>query len=108
MLPRAGDVLYIDKEASVQFVVYPILFRVIRVLKRETYTGWIWLNGYELDSTGKAVGRREIFVQIAGLRQAIRPPAPAVRRPRPVNARPVAVPRPRTSPETTTTTGAPR
>jgi hypothetical protein len=74
MMPAAGDVLSITKDASVQFISYPILFRVIRVMEQETratYYGWVWLEGYEIDSaTGDALQRRSIFVQLAGLRPA--------------------------------------
>ncbi|MBQ1024635.1 hypothetical protein [Micromonospora sp. C95] len=75
--PRAGDLLRVGPEASVQFI-RPILFRVIRVLDdwtRTSYDGWIWLEGYQLDSRGDAVARRAIFVIKAGLRAA---PAPVV------------------------------
>ncbi|KUJ47953.1 hypothetical protein [Micromonospora gifhornensis] len=72
--PRAGDLLRVGPEASVQFI-RPILFRVIRVLDWATYDGWIWLEGYQLDSRGDAVARRSIFVMQAGLRTA---PAPVV------------------------------
>jgi hypothetical protein len=83
MLPRSGDVLLVGSPASVQFGT-PILFRVIRVLNRVTYEGWIWLDGYELNAAGDAVLRREIFVQVAGLRpigQALDPRTRNSRRP---------------------------
>ncbi len=57
----------------------PILFRVIRVLDRPTYDGWIWLEGYQIDNRGDAVERRSIFVMKAGLRTA---PPSAVGKPR--------------------------
>lgn len=69
MLPRSGDVLRVTRAASVQFCT-PMLFRVIRVHDWSTYTGWAWLDGYELNSVGDAVERRSIFVQIAGLQAA--------------------------------------
>jgi hypothetical protein len=67
MLPQAGEVLHLTRAASVQFAV-PVLFRVIRVHPWETYIGWVWLDGYELNAAGDAVERRSVFVQIAGLR----------------------------------------
>ncbi|HTJ38690.1 MAG TPA: hypothetical protein VL738_36130 [Dactylosporangium sp.] len=67
MLPRTGDVLRVTKTASVQFA-QPILFRVIRVHDWQTYDGWIWLDGYQLNAAGDAVDRRTIFVQLLGLR----------------------------------------
>ena len=66
MLPRTGDVLRVTKAASVQFV-QPMLFRVIRVHDWQTYDGWAWLDGYQLNATGDAVERRSIFVQLQGL-----------------------------------------
>ncbi|WP_233604151.1 hypothetical protein [Micromonospora sp. HM5-17] len=67
-LPRSGDVLHVTRAASVQFAE-PIYFRVIRAHDWPTYRGWIWLDGYELNSSGDAVERRSIFVQINGLRR---------------------------------------
>ena len=68
---RPGDVLRLDSAASVQFADdRAITFRVIRVDERPTYEGWVWLTGYELDPSGAAVERREVFVQVAGLRPA--------------------------------------
>jgi hypothetical protein len=66
MLPRAGDVVRVTKDASVQFNE-PLLFRVIRVHDWPTYDGWIWLDGYQLNTAGDAVERRSIFVQVKGL-----------------------------------------
>jgi len=66
VLPKTGDVLRVTKAASVQFVE-PMLFRVIRVHDWQTYDGWAWLDGYQLNATGDAVARRSIFVQLQGL-----------------------------------------
>ncbi|XTZ18142.1 hypothetical protein ACQSSU_12605 [Micromonospora echinospora] len=79
MTLRAGDLVEVTREASVQFV-RPFLFRVIRVLDRVTYDGWVWLDGYQLNAKGDAVARRAIFVQPAGLRRQRSVPAPAPRR----------------------------
>jgi hypothetical protein len=68
VLPRSGDVLHVTRQASVQFTT-PILFRVIRVHDWPTYTGWVWLDGYQLNAAGDAVERRSIFVQTEGLRR---------------------------------------
>lgn len=65
--PRSGDLLYVTRSASVQFL-NPIFFRVIRVLGWPTYDGWLWLDGYQLNVKGDAVARRSIFVQQVGLR----------------------------------------
>ena len=67
MSPRAGDIVHITRDASVQFLK-PMMFRVIRVHDWPTYDGWMWLDGYQLNSAGDAVERRSIFVQQAGLR----------------------------------------
>jgi hypothetical protein len=56
-----------------------MLFRVIRVHDWPTYEGWIWLDGYELNSAGDAVERRSIFVQVNGLRAVGKAPDPRVR-----------------------------
>lgn len=69
MLPRSGDVLRVTRAASVQFVE-PLFFRVIRVHDWPTYNGWVWLDGYQLNTAGDAVERRSIFVQVAGLQKA--------------------------------------
>jgi hypothetical protein len=68
----------VTKAASVQFAA-PLLFRVIRVHDWPTYEGWIWLDGYELNSAGDAVERRSIFVQVSGLRQVGKAPDPRTR-----------------------------
>jgi hypothetical protein len=59
-------VLRVTKTASVQFT-HPMLFRVIRVHDWQTYDGWAWLDGYQLNTTGDAVERRSIFVLLQGL-----------------------------------------
>jgi hypothetical protein len=56
----------VTRAASVQFVE-PMLFRVIRVHDWQTYEGWVWLDGYQLNAAGEAVARRSIFVQLSGL-----------------------------------------
>ena len=66
---QGGQILHVNSRASVQFVMRPILFRVIGVKKDRTPpVGFVYLDGYELDNTGKAVERREILVQPTGLR----------------------------------------
>ncbi|MET8836469.1 hypothetical protein ABZV78_21445 [Micromonospora sp. NPDC004540] len=77
MRPEPGDLLRIDGRASVQFAGDRALtFRVVSVCPRPTYTGWVWLTGYVLDRRGQAVDRREVFVQLTGLRHAISPTSP--------------------------------
>lgn len=69
MLPRCGEVLRIGREASVQFAT-SMLFRVVRVHDHPPHSGWIWLDGYQLDASGQAVAQRSIFVRVTGLRRA--------------------------------------
>ena len=74
MIPRAGEVLLVDGQASVQFDgARRLVFRVISVSTRPTYHGWAWIQGYVLDESGAAIDRREIFVRHEGLRR-YRPP----------------------------------
>lgn len=65
---RAGDLLHISREASVQFT-RPIRFRLIRVLDWPAFDGWAWIDGYQLNRNGDAVARRQLLVQPAGLRR---------------------------------------
>ena len=68
-VPRPGDVVELTASASVQFAgAQGLCFRVSRVDLRPTYVGWVWLVGYTLDHRGRASERREVFVQVAGLR----------------------------------------
>ncbi|MFG3555981.1 hypothetical protein ACGGAQ_16535 [Micromonospora sp. NPDC047557] len=65
---RVGDVLYLTRAASPQFV-RPLTLRVVRELTdRHTYHGWTWVEGYELGRGGLAVAKREVFVLRDGLR----------------------------------------
>jgi hypothetical protein len=68
--PRFGDVLFLDGRASVQFGGdRAIWFRVFRVLDGTCTLGWVWLDGFELNPQGDALLRREVFVQLGGLRR---------------------------------------
>lgn len=91
MIPKPGDVVYVNRQASVQFGGdRALVFRVIKVSDQPTYYGWIWLTGYVLDEAGNALDRREIFVQHGGLQRAAPPPArvrPASPKPAPRTAR---------------------
>jgi hypothetical protein len=84
--PQPGDVVFVGRPASVQFGGDAAFhFRVIGVDERPTYGGWVWLEGYQLDSRGDAVQRRSVFVCVSGLmpcqqtRLTVRP-RPTVRR----------------------------
>lgn len=72
MRPRPGEVIRVDGAASVQFAGDRALtLRVVAVLDdRPTFDGWIWLSGYVVDRNGLATAKRELFVQLAGLRPA--------------------------------------
>lgn len=77
--PSPGDLLVIDGRASVQFSRDRALtLRVVSVSDQPTYQGWAWLTGYVVDRRGDATAKRQIFVQLAGLRPAV-PVAPARR-----------------------------
>ncbi|OKI62413.1 hypothetical protein [Micromonospora sp. CB01531] len=81
MRPEPGDLLRIDGRASVQFAGgCALTFRVVSVCDRPTYAGWVWLTGYVINRRGNATAKREIYVQLAGLRRATAPldgsPAP--------------------------------
>lgn len=76
--PRPGELLIIDRAASVQFAGERALrFRVVSVGETVPYRAWLWLTGYVLDQHDRAVARREIFVRLDGLRPA--PPTRADR-----------------------------
>ncbi|MFY1701256.1 MULTISPECIES: hypothetical protein [Micromonospora] len=94
-LPSPGDVVRVTRRASVQFHE-PITFRVIKVLTEyQTYFGWVWLRGYQLDDEGAAVATREIFVRPAELVPVQRrSPPPTTRAQRHRN-----MPRPRPRPK---------
>ncbi len=96
MLPQPGHIYRVTAKASVQFRV-PILFRVIRIHEWKPYCdGWVWLDGYELNTAGDAVVRRSIYVQPAGLIDRT-PSTPAGHFPPPQSpppGRPVAATRP--------------
>ncbi|MFG1649642.1 hypothetical protein ACGFIE_06920 [Micromonospora sp. NPDC049275] len=69
--PSPSDLLVIDGQASVQFAGdRAMTFRVVSVSDQPTYQGWVWLTGYVVNRRGDATAKREIFVQLAGLRSA--------------------------------------
>ncbi|MFC6021870.1 hypothetical protein ACFP2T_37625 [Plantactinospora solaniradicis] len=66
---KPGAVLAIGRAASVQVGgTRGFVLRLPSVCHKPTYHGWVWLTGYVLDMTGEVCGRREIFVQLSGLR----------------------------------------
>jgi hypothetical protein len=68
-VPQTGDLVKIGAAASVQFAGdRALLMRVTSVNKKPTYQGWVWLTGYVLNDAGEATAKREVFVQMAGLR----------------------------------------
>ncbi|MFY1688046.1 hypothetical protein [Plantactinospora sp. WMMB782] len=69
-LPQVGHLVRIDGRASVQFAGdRALLMRVVRLDPRPTYYGWCWLTGHVLDLSGEAIQRRDVYVQVAGLRR---------------------------------------
>ncbi|WP_431882397.1 hypothetical protein [Micromonospora gifhornensis] len=75
--PSPGDLLLIDGRASVQFAGDRALtLRVVSISDRQTYDGWIWLTGYVIDRRGNATTKREIYVQLSGLRRTSERAAP--------------------------------
>lgn len=90
-LPKPGDVLLVDGRASVQFAGdRAVVLRVVSVPGWPTYYGWCWLVGYVLGPNGLAVERRELFVQLSGLRPALVPSQPRRRVQTPTAARPAS------------------
>ncbi|MER5456500.1 hypothetical protein ABT008_17090 [Micromonospora sp. NPDC002389] len=78
--PAPGDLVRIDGRASVQFAGGRALtLRVVSTSDRQAYDGWIWLTGYVIDRHGTAIAKREIYVQLAGLRPAASTPPQSVR-----------------------------
>lgn len=72
-VPKPGDVLLVGRAASPQFSdTEPMILRVISVSDKPTYDGFAWITGYQLARQGTAIGKREIFVELAGLRR-VRP-----------------------------------
>ena len=76
--PRPGQVLRLDRAASVQFDGdRGLTVRVLRVDRRPTLEGWVWLTvavlGPPAARTRAAV--RTVFVRPAGLRPATDPTA---------------------------------
>jgi hypothetical protein len=68
--PQPGDLLWIDRPASVQFALRPFAFLLLHVHRWSTHTGWIWLDGWELSAQGQIVQRRSIFAQTDGIQVA--------------------------------------
>lgn len=67
--PVPGEILEIGRAASPQFGGNRgIVLRVIAVSDQPTYHGWAWITGYVLDRAGLATDRREVYVNLAGLR----------------------------------------
>lgn len=60
MSTQTGDVVLLDVRAAEEFAAHPIVYSVTDV--RPGSNGWAWLDGYELDSNGKARNRRAVYV----------------------------------------------
>jgi hypothetical protein len=103
---RPGRTYRIGRGCGVPYEWAPLTLRVIRITDAPRNGNNGWIEGYELDPTGRAVARREIYIgQVSGMQEQPAEPTPPAARPvrhRPTNAGPARIPRPRTSPETTT------
>ncbi|PWR08051.1 hypothetical protein DKT68_17160 [Micromonospora acroterricola] len=86
---RSGDVLLLSRAASPQFF-RPITVRVIRVLDRATYDGWLWIDAYQLGRDGLALARRSLYFMPEGAQLVVTPAVVPGRR-RPVGRTPVRV-----------------
>lgn len=104
MIPRPGDVVYIGPACGVPYTIRPILLRVIEVVDHQPHAPGAWLAGYEIRENGRAVARRDIYV---GILAGLRPARVAVAVPTPRNGGP-QIPRQRTRPTVTTTSGRTR
>lgn len=69
----AGDVVLLDRRASVQFET-PIYLRVIRHEPAGTADGWSWVEGYQIDpgGSGHATAKRLVLVRTRALLAPLR------------------------------------
>lgn len=75
-MPKAGTLLMIDRDASIQFAACPFVARMMKPQDwPATWDGWVWLNVYQLDSSGDALEQRSIYVNLAGMKPYV-PPTP--------------------------------
>ncbi|MEU0550926.1 hypothetical protein [Micromonospora sp. NPDC005979] len=75
---KAGDVVLIGSECSVQFSGDRTLrLRLVSIGAPDPYHGWVWLTGYVLDAKGMATDKREVYVRSAGITACI-PSSPVV------------------------------
>ncbi|WP_083936731.1 hypothetical protein [Longispora albida] len=65
--PKPGDVLRLTRASSPQFAK-GLLLRVTKLSdRRSSVSGWAWVEGYQLNSAGDAVLKREVFINLASL-----------------------------------------
>ncbi|WP_433535367.1 hypothetical protein ACQPZK_25450 [Micromonospora sp. CA-249363] len=77
---KAGDVVLIGPECSVQFSGDRALrVRLVSIGALDPYHGWVWVTGYILDAKGMATDKREVYVRSAGI-MACSPSSFSVRR----------------------------
>lgn len=70
-----GTVLHLGPAAGVQWRHAPIWFLVVGELDWKTsWHGTVYLDGYQIDTNGKTVARRTVYVIKAGVR--VVPPQP--------------------------------
>ncbi|GIJ30152.1 hypothetical protein Vqi01_53140 [Micromonospora qiuiae] len=88
--PLVAPGLYLLTRAASPQLGTPIKVRVIRErTDRRTYHGWTWIEAYQINASGDAIARRELFVMPAGMRPVTVPLA---------GMRPVTVPPARRGP----------
>ncbi|MEU1809449.1 hypothetical protein O7622_02045 [Micromonospora sp. WMMD1076] len=78
---HGGEVLRLTRAASPQFVV-PVVVRVIRLcdFRSPPPYGWEWIDAYQLNRSGDAVARRELFVLLEGVTRLTDPLGPPLAR----------------------------
>lgn len=81
--PLPGDVVWITKLASVQFIAVPAFwFAVHRVDPPLAFSDMCWIHGEVLNAVGEATEQRSLYVRQCGLLISAETPVP---RPRTVN-----------------------
>lgn len=68
---QPGVVVQVGPEAGPHFVE-AYAFRVVARVDWPADVGWAWVEGDQLDSAGKVVERKRIFVLLSGLREVER------------------------------------
>jgi hypothetical protein len=71
--PQTGDVILIGPTAGAQFAGgRHLIMRVSKITASKSWDGMAWIDGYVLNPQGVATERREVYVQVNGLRPVAR------------------------------------